>query len=488
LTVRNQYMGSVKTAVCATPLTIMDLPAGIPIEFSWEADASSYGGTEAGYRYGWDITDLNDPSQWEVDLTPFPPRPTGDPAKARTAQPRQFYFGTHVFTIEVIDNSGFCSRVEVKVNIVQFTMEKDLLLVDDFSESDWAGWMHLLGKGTEPSDLEHDAFWEQALANVENFNASQDIIDVDGLTGAAIPLTKLAQYKSIIWSAKGHRTQKTNLPIIHELIRFRPKEGAVTSGKQQPNLVALFMAAGGHVLLCGQHPMALSIDDVYVPIAMRYPAMYKYDLDQRIYRQERAPTSIMVQEPPGDESFPYFEMCLETIDYAITSTLTRRPPGFHCSVFSERWVPDNPVGNAEYLRTRSLRAAIPLDPNFPRLELRPETAAPGKAHDPNVKGLDVEVYNPAYFFDVCISVRGPRDCFEPIFGLECFETSEVTYGQPIAFWSSTFAHIVATAHGAIPARSAVFGFPPVMFDPAAAQAAIEAVLFDEWQLQRSSGN
>jgi hypothetical protein len=244
------------------------------------------------------------------------------------------------------------------------------------------------------------------------------------------------------------------------------------------------MAAGGHVLYCGQHPMSMSIDDVYTPVAMRYPMMYAYDFDQRVYRQDRAPTPTMVQNPPGDESFPYFEMCLETIDYAVSAVLTRRPPGYHCPVNEYRWVPDNPVGNAEYLRTRSMRAAMPIDPNFPRLELRPETAAPGKAHDPNVKGLDVEVYNPQYFFDHCISVQRPRDCFEAIYGLDCFETSEPTYGEAIAFWTSTYADIVADAPGAVAARSAVFGFPPVLFNPSEVKPAIEHILFQEWQLPR----
>ena len=32
-----------------------------PVAFSWLADASSYDGTIDAYRFGWDITDLEDP-------------------------------------------------------------------------------------------------------------------------------------------------------------------------------------------------------------------------------------------------------------------------------------------------------------------------------------------------------------------------------------------------------------------------------------------
>jgi hypothetical protein len=212
LTVHNRFVGSVRTYVCNTPLTIIDLPAGIPLEFSWCAEALYYGGMVAGYRYGWDVADLNDPTQWEIDFTPFPPHGEGEPACAQTAQPRQFHYGTHVFTIEVVDNHGMCSRAEVKINSVLFTMENDLLLVDDYAESDWSGWENPQDLGVEPNDAEHDEFWIQALADVYGFNPDQDIVEVDGRAGSAVPLTKLAQYKSIIWSSKGHRTQKNNLP------------------------------------------------------------------------------------------------------------------------------------------------------------------------------------------------------------------------------------------------------------------------------------
>jgi hypothetical protein len=487
LIVRNQYLGSVVTTVCNHPLTILDLPAGIPVEFSWTADASDYGGSEAGYRYGWDIKDLNDPDQWDVDYSPFPPPPEGQPPGARSV-PRTFNFGTHVFTIEVVDNSGFCSRVEVKVNIVQFTMENNLLLVDDYHEEGWIGWTHPQGRGIEPTDEEQDAFWadetDGVLKNVAGFNPTEDMIDMHLLAGGGLPLQSLATYKSIIWNTKTHKDRPSDFPILWDMIKFRPKTGEVVSGKQAPNLVALFMAAGGHVLICGQHPAANVLDHSYLRGVVRYPIIYKYDLDLRAYSQEDVPTPEMVADPSGDLSFTYNELCLETIEYALTDVLVQRGGAFHCPNWAERWVPVTGEEKTEYLRTRTLRAAIPLDATFPRLELRPETAAPGRAHGPEVKGLDVEVYNPNYFFPICPSVQGRRSCFEPIYGLECFETSEVTYGEPVAFWTTVFAHIQAEAPGTIPARSAVFGFPPVYFKPDQARVAIERILFDEWQLPR----
>jgi len=46
---------------------------------------------------------VNDPEQWEIDITPFL---TVGGGSART-----FFFGTHTLTMEVQDNSGYCSRV-----------------------------------------------------------------------------------------------------------------------------------------------------------------------------------------------------------------------------------------------------------------------------------------------------------------------------------------------------------------------------------------
>jgi hypothetical protein len=133
LVVTSQFVGSVVASTCDYPLTILDMVAGVGMSFTLSACADDYGGTVSGYRYGWDILDLNDPDQWETDYTPF----VGSLA---VVPPRSFNFGTHTFTAEVIDNSGFCSRVEVKVNIVRFSGERNLLLVDDYGADEDAGF------------------------------------------------------------------------------------------------------------------------------------------------------------------------------------------------------------------------------------------------------------------------------------------------------------------------------------------------------------
>jgi hypothetical protein len=169
------------------------------------------------------------------------------------------------------------------------------------------------------------------------------------------------------------------------------------------------------------------------------------------------------------------------MDFAFTDFLRRRAGNVqgNCPITFVRTVPPGAR------RDHTMRAAIPADPRFPRLELRREAAALGRAYHEDVKGYDAEVYNPPYFPPICYNVpRTPRPCFQPIYEVECLDTEEPTYRAPVAFWTSAFADRVANVPGAVAARSAVFGFPLVYFEPDQVRGAIEAIMFDEWQLPR----
>lgn len=474
LTTCNQYMGCIVTSAIEPP-AILDIPAGVPLSFNFNASAKHYGGVVSGYRYGWDMTDLNDPDQWDVDWTPF----TNESNSFRTPE-RTFYFGTHTFTVEVVDNSGFISRVQVKVNIVQFTMDKNLIVIDDdWEKSFQAGWFNFIGKGVMPNDDEHDAFWLDMLDDLAGFQPAADMLDIHNEFVSTIPLTKLASYKSMIWSVRGHVDAIQDQPMLHELIEFQLENPGVGSGggKKQPNILALFMAAGGHVFLAGQHP-ASQVINRQLAGGVRYPLIYKYELTGI---QNRTPNEAAIEDPPGDQAFPYKELCIDVVDFALMTLPKRRTNDQYCSIIGERNI------GSDALRTTTMREAIPLDPNFPRLSLRPETAGPGKAHHESVQGLNCEVYNPQYFLDLCEwTPRNTRDCFEPIYGLHCLDPNEATYGQPVGFWTSVFGDKVADAPDAVAARSAVFGFSPVLFNPDEVKPAVEYIIYEEWQLPRIS--
>jgi hypothetical protein len=294
--------------------------------------------------------------------------------------------------------------------------------------------------------------------------------------GSVVPLTSVADYKSIIWSVFGDKGSISNsdLPKLYEFIQYRQKTPSTTvSGKREPNLLALFMAAGGHVFINGLQPLA-NVVERNLGAGMRYPMIYKYELEAA-----QGPSRPNIDNPIGDDSFGYNEMCVDVVDYCVLDARTRRNDNNYCNVLTTRRLDGN------VRRDDTMREAFPLDPAFPKLTMRPEAADPNKAYNAAVKGIDAEVYNPRYFALLCEYVPvQPRDCFQPIYGLECFDTAEPIYRQPIAFYSSAFADRIAEVPGAIGARSIVWGFPPVYFKPDEVRPAIEHILFDEWQLPR----
>jgi hypothetical protein len=452
LTVTNRFLGSLVTSSPSTSPAILDIPAGMPMTFSWKADASSYGGYVVAYRYGWDILDLNDDEQWPGDITPF----TGLWARS---QPRTFEFGTHTFHVEVVDNSGLKSRASVSVNMIPFTMEREVLVVDDWLEGTSPGFRST--KGALPNDFEHDEFWADVLSDVEGFVPGIDIFPAKGKL-FFLPITVAAKYKAIIWNVRGHPT--FNVPsLLGKTIRF---------GLGEFNILTLYMEAGGKILICGQNPMTTVINKTIFPDegrrhggkGVRYPVIFRYELGGN----QRGST-----EPDGEESFGYDECCLNLLDVAY---------GIHVHRFV---CPVSALKDFD-LKTEGLRACNSIDEtyDFPRLELRPEVSDVGKFYHEDAIGLNCDIYNPPYFGETCdlAELSPPRDCFQPMYGLECLNQSAVTFGAPIAFWTSRYAD-VPDVHG-IAARSAVWGFEPVYFKPDQVREALGIILFDEWQLSR----
>jgi len=106
--VKGTGIDSVITTHPDWPIVEIELQNGTPAIYCWTADASYYGGIVTGYRYGWDIADPNDDSQWEIPYTPFVNPEECSPQRMHTS-------GVHTFHTEVIDNDGFTSRVVIEI-------------------------------------------------------------------------------------------------------------------------------------------------------------------------------------------------------------------------------------------------------------------------------------------------------------------------------------------------------------------------------------
>lgn len=110
LTVTGDMISPINANTTTTPLTEVTVAGGTPVSFCWTADASQYGGVVSGYRYAWDITDPDDDSQWGTDFIPLP-------AQGVCSSPETFLLGQHLFTVEVVDNTGHKSRVPILVHV-----------------------------------------------------------------------------------------------------------------------------------------------------------------------------------------------------------------------------------------------------------------------------------------------------------------------------------------------------------------------------------
>jgi hypothetical protein len=252
-----------------------------------------------------------------------------------------------------------------------------------------------------------------------------------------------------------------------------------------PNYIGLAMRAGVHVMITGRKPIQNTRMRVGGP-TVRWPVIALYEFEPGSNQIGQSPPSDYLTNPPGDHSFPYRELCLETIDFGILTNSAGRVTGTgnnrrYCGITGTRTL------TGQIRRDDGMRGGISTDPNFPSLTIRPEAGAPGRRFAPASESIEVELYNPPYFDQLCQYVPAPRPCFQPIFLLDCLDTADGHYRAPIAFWTSAFAHVVSPdIPNAVGARSVVYGFPPVFFNPNEVKPGIEYILFDEWQLPRKS--
>jgi hypothetical protein len=90
------------------PPVIVTAASPATVLFDWSADASAYGGTIVGYRYGWDITDPDDDEQWEIPW---------EFGTITSAPQRTFFFGTHVLDVQTKDDAGTVTWGSVRINV-----------------------------------------------------------------------------------------------------------------------------------------------------------------------------------------------------------------------------------------------------------------------------------------------------------------------------------------------------------------------------------
>ncbi len=445
LTVREPHIGKLNFIGTNFQPQIVYLPGNFSLNFSWKGDASHYGGEISTYRYGWDISDLNDPNDWEVSPSPF-----------HTSAPAiKFFSGIHTLYIEAKDGFGAITFAQIEVNIVPATMERNLLWVDDFYSGDFTQTLYAM-----PTERGHDAFWINICSRVPGFYADRDIFDTgSNEPNANLPdIQLLWKYKNIIWTYNSER----RFNAWYDMVYFIPENLIETVDEMQINLLASFMMMGGHVWTLGKSDREGGLAAVLSSRARVFPLYLKCEID--------GPQEGCI-DTSGVECMAYRDYCVSILDKVWGITRDDR---------------DMPVRKDEF---DALQKAYKDDfdhitarhPELPEeLHLWEEVTKPERFFDPMLRGFTyVEVYNPEYW----MTRNGvqPQLCFHPMYRMKTRNSTSALNDAVIAFWTTKYANVNSEAPSTVAAPSVHFGIPLWFFNRQEVNAIAEAI-FREWQI------
>lgn len=416
----------------------VDLPPGVELNFCWSADASSYGGEIRSYRYGWDIQQLDDPAQWAVTASPF----------HRCAPGRTWYSGIHTFYVEAVDNGGRVTLGRIQIEIIPFSMERNLLWVDDWQLG------APLSNYMLPGEAQHDTFWTRICSRAAEFFPDRDIYDCAANNNRYPEMRTVGKYKNIIWTFSN-----SQLGALRQVIRFTPESSIGTGTQLVVNYLALFLSKGGHLWTSGRADQAAGGLSVIFPAAPEFPASFKFDMTSN------------TEDTSGVNCMGHRDYCITAIDKILGTfrTGSEMPPrslSFDGMRFAYSDVSD-PV-TASY-------------PGLPaRLPLWSEVTAPGRYFNPQTSNgfIYVEIYDPAYWLE--ISRGNSQRCFHPMYRMRARSTRSPIDNQTVAIWIDRYSDVKAdNVPGAVEARSVHFGLPLWFFERSTVDS-IAAVVFDEW--------
>ncbi len=430
------------------------LPPGIPLKFTWKASSADYGASIVGFRYGWDIQDVNDPSQWDV--------PFGINNKACN---KTLYSGNHTLYIEVVDNSEQTTLARIEIEIIEYTMERNLLWVDDF-DSDPSDVLPSIDYSVAPEDW-HDEFWLDICSRAEGFVPVRDVYDVArGHNYEPPEINRIARYKNIIWTYMGEKSDNQGAPAWGKIIEFTPESQLGQGGQVSVNYLSLFLTKGGHIWTLGRSDgVRRGLAAMFgLKITPEFPVSLKYDFTTG-------------EDTSSVNCMGYKDYCVSLVDKMLKGSGTY----VHHMMYGILDTGDDV--------TMEYADALPET-----LALWSEATADGMFFDPDLQpppyprdqtaGL---TYVEAYDVEESMRERGidvSQSCFHPMYLQKTYNSRSEFNESPVALWLTKYDHVVPTSMGVpvgIAAKSFHFGFPLWWFDRDDVDAIVE-VIFDEWQI------
>jgi hypothetical protein len=458
LTVREPYLGVYKFLGTECPVQSLETPAGFPLNFSWTGNASEYGAIVSTYRYGWDISDLSDQYQWDVEAGPF----------HKAAPQRRFMSGVHSFFIEATDNIGTTTLARIEISIVPLTMERDLLLIDDFPSEDFNQNIYFM-----PTETQHDEFWLDICSRAPGFDPDTDVYDTKERSFDTPDLRDIWRYKSVIWV---YGISRFPFNAWCQTVNFTPEEDLdLLDCKYTYNILQFYMLLGGHLWACGRADLNGGLAACN-PIIQYFIGGDTYTYTRNLFfplylkcEMITGRKSVGCTDTSGVNAMPYKNFCVSVLD-KVGGPL--RSDG----TVPNRTIDQDGLTYAYCDRNDPLTGSLvglPLE-----LHLWEEVTKPGRYFEPSVRGFHfVEVYDPEYW--MMSQGLHSQSCFHPIFRMRTRNAKSVLDNTTIAVWSTVHADVIANVPGAVAAPSVHLGFPPWYFNRDEMRAFAD-VIFRKW--------
>jgi len=452
LVVRDPILGKFSFIGTNLGADVIYLPGGFPLNFSWKGDAGNYGGVVSSYRYGWDVEDLNDPTDWDVLPSPY----------HKAAPEKRFYSGIHTLYIEAVDDFGITTLAQIEINIIPVTMERNLLWVDDFYSGNFGQILWAM-----PTERQHDNFWIDICSRAAGFEPDRDIFDTGMNSGGPNidnpnpPSIKLMwKYKNVIWTYN-------SVPAYaawDNVIEFVPEENFTAT-----NYISTYLSFGGHLWTCGKSDKSGGLAGVLPKIQLLLPTP-QVEFPLYLKCEIWGPT-VGCTDTSGVNCMVYQDYCVSVLDKPMAIFRPMHWPPRRIDWDALAW------GYKDDLD--------PITASHPELpeefHLWEEVTKPGRFFDPLEQGFTyVEVYNPEYWMER-INIHD-QSCFHPMYRMVSRNSKSALNNTVIAFWSTKYAHVVSEGPGAVAAPSVHFGVPLWFFDHEEVKA-ITDVIFDEWQIR-----
>jgi hypothetical protein len=204
-----------------------DIIGGLPLHFTWEADASEYAGLIDAYRWGIDIANRDDPNDpgWAM--------PWGNTSAHWSSGVLSFDEGYHELFVEARDNSG--SRVSVSyllsvIPVPERQSQRQLLVVEDYPV------------GSDPIRAALEARWQfqlkSLLSNQLRFYSPNDFVETeDDIERTRVNFKELVKYQAVIWFLN-----PSNQTYFQDLF---------VTGGSRTNWLEIYQRRAGNLLLMG---------------------------------------------------------------------------------------------------------------------------------------------------------------------------------------------------------------------------------------------